>query len=85
MLATALPGSERVSGAEHPDTLTVRTNLARFTGLAGDAAAAWDLLATLLPLIERVLGAEHPSTQTARAGGEPWPPLAVDLAGSEAG
>ncbi|HEV2259790.1 MAG TPA: tetratricopeptide repeat protein [Streptosporangiaceae bacterium] len=50
----------RVPGAEDPDTLAARANLASFTGLAGDAAGARDQYAALLPLIERVQGAEHP-------------------------
>jgi hypothetical protein len=32
--------STRSLGAEHPDTLSARANLAYWTGLAGDAAAA---------------------------------------------
>ena len=35
-------------------------DLARFTGLAGDAAAARDQFAALLQMRERVLGPEHP-------------------------
>ena len=57
---------ERVLGPEHPDTLTARANLARWTGQAGDAAAARDQFAALLPVRERVLGPEHPDTLTAR-------------------
>ena len=34
----------------------------RWTGEAGDAAAARDLYEALLPVVERVLGAEHPDT-----------------------
>ncbi|WP_449065414.1 DUF7779 domain-containing protein, partial [Planomonospora algeriensis] len=41
-------------GADHPDTLAVRHNLAFWTGEAGDAARARDLLAELLPVRERV-------------------------------
>ena len=37
-------------GAEHPDTLTARGNLAHYTGNAGDAAAARDQYAALLPV-----------------------------------
>src|SRR5262245_8518985 len=48
-------------GAEHPDTLTARHELARWTGAAGDAAAARDQYAALAPVDERVLGA---STRT---------------------
>ena len=36
---------ERVLGPEHPDTLRARSNLARWTGAAGDPAAARDLFA----------------------------------------
>jgi hypothetical protein len=40
--ATLLPIEERVLGPEHPATLTARANLARWTGVAGDAAGARD-------------------------------------------
>ena len=36
--AALLPACERVLGAEHPDTLDARANLARWTGEAGDPA-----------------------------------------------
>ena len=55
------------SGAEHPGTLAVRHNLARWTGAAGDAAGARDQFAALLPIRERILGAEHPDTLATRA------------------
>ncbi len=55
-----------MSGPEHPDTLTARANLARWTGEAGDLAAARDLFAALLSVRERVSGPEHPHTLTAR-------------------
>ncbi|WP_344448879.1 hypothetical protein, partial [Acrocarpospora macrocephala] len=41
-------------GAEHPDTLTARADLASYTGQAGDAVAARDQYAALLPIRERV-------------------------------
>jgi hypothetical protein len=53
---------ERVLGPEHPDALTVRGNVARWTGEEGALAAARDLFAELLPVYERVMGAEHPDT-----------------------
>jgi len=56
-----------VLGTEHPDTLALRADLARFTGLAGDPAAARDLFAALLPVRERVLGPENPDTLTIRS------------------
>ncbi|MFE0156874.1 tetratricopeptide repeat protein, partial [Nonomuraea sp. NPDC059007] len=66
-MADLLPIRERVSGPEHPETLTARAHLAYWTGEAGDAAAARALLADLLPIRERVSGPEHPETLTARA------------------
>jgi hypothetical protein len=53
---------ERVSGSEHPKTLSARANLAYWTGKAGDPAAARDQFAALLPVRERVSGPEHPDT-----------------------
>ena len=64
--AALLPVRERVSGAEHPHTLTARANLAYWTGAAGDPAGARDQYAALLPVRERVSGAEHPDTLTTR-------------------
>ena len=61
-----LPVSERVAGPEHPHTLATRHNLARWTGGAGDPAAARDQYAALLPVSERVSGPEHPATLNAR-------------------
>jgi hypothetical protein len=55
-----------VSGAEHPDTLADRGNLASWTGEAGDAAGARDQFAALLPIRERVSGSEHPDTRATR-------------------
>ena len=53
IFAALLPVRERVSGAEHPDTLTSRANLAAWTGHTGDAAGARDQYATLLPVRKR--------------------------------
>ena len=65
-LAALLPIREQVSGPEHPDTLIVRADLARWTGEAGNAAGARDQSAAVLPVVERVSGLEHPLTQDAR-------------------
>jgi hypothetical protein len=65
-----------VSGLDHPDTLTVRLNLAAWTERAGDAAGARDQLAELVLVEERVLGAEHPGTLLVRAGLAAWTGLA---------
>jgi Tetratricopeptide repeat len=46
--------------------LTVRHELARWTGVSGDAAGARDQLAALLLLHERILGPEHPDTLNTR-------------------
>ncbi|WP_030453282.1 tetratricopeptide repeat protein [Herbidospora cretacea] len=67
-----LPIRERVLGAEHPDTLNTRANLASWTGEAGDAAGARDQYAALLPISEHVLGAEHPDTLNTRANLAYW-------------
>jgi hypothetical protein len=55
------------SGKDHPDTLTTRENLAYFTGIAGNAAAAVDELTAVLRRRVRVLGPDHPATLVTRA------------------
>ena len=80
--AGMLPIRERVLGAEHPDTLTTRANLATWTGRAGDAAGARDQFAALLLTRERVLGAEHPDTLTTRHDLANWTGEAGDAAGA---
>ena len=67
-------------GAERRDTLAARQELASWTGLAGDPAAARDQLAALLPVRERVLGPEHPDTLTTRANLARWTGEAGDPA-----
>ena len=69
-------------GAEHPDTLAARHNLADWTGAAGDATGARDQFAALLPVRERVLGAEHPDTLATRADLARVTELAGDAAGA---
>jgi len=73
-----LDARERVLGAEHPDTLTSRHQLAFWTGEAGDRAAAQDLLAALLSVDERVLGLEHPQTLADRRELASWTKVARD-------
>ena len=72
------PSASGCLGVEHPDTLRVRDNLARWTGEAGDAAGARDQYAALLFVRERVSGAEHPKTLTARANLAHWSRQAGD-------
>jgi hypothetical protein len=69
-------------GAEHPRTLTARGNLAHWTGMAGEAAAARDLFAALLPIRERVSGLEHPETLNGRFDLARWTGAAGDAAGA---
>ncbi|MEU6797731.1 NB-ARC domain-containing protein, partial [Nonomuraea wenchangensis] len=67
-------------GAEHPQTLAARHNLACGRGEAGDAAAARDQLAALLPITERVLGRLHPSALITRNQLARWTGQAGDAA-----
>ena len=82
LLYQILQARETELGAEHPNTLTARAELAYWTGEAGDAAAARDQYAALVPVRERVLGAEHPGTLTARANLARWTGQAGDAAGA---
>jgi hypothetical protein len=59
-------------GPEHPRTLAARSNLAFWTGMAGDAAEARDQFAALLPVHERLLGPEHPDTLIVRGNLARW-------------
>jgi hypothetical protein len=67
-------------GPDHPDTLTARSDLAQWTGEAGDRATARDLFAELLPVEERVLGPHHPNTLAARNNLAHWTGQAGDSA-----
>jgi hypothetical protein len=58
--------ADDANGPEHPTTLAVRCELARWTGHIADEAGARDQLAALLPICERVLGPEHPQTLSTR-------------------
>jgi len=72
--------ARETQGAEHLDTLTARAELARWTGQAGDAAAARDQFAALLPVMERVLGTDDPDTIIVRADLARWTGEAGDAA-----
>ncbi|HEY2287466.1 MAG TPA: tetratricopeptide repeat protein [Streptosporangiaceae bacterium] len=54
-------------GADHPDTLLARADLAFWIGQTEDPASARDQFAALVPVNARVLGAEHPHTLAARS------------------
>jgi hypothetical protein len=59
-------------GADHPDTLRTRNNIAFWTGRCGDAREALRLFSELLPDRERVLGADHPETLNTRSNIAGW-------------
>jgi len=61
-----LADAERVLGADHPDTLTSRNNLAGAYESAGRLDQAIPLYERTLADRERVLGADHPQTLTSR-------------------
>jgi hypothetical protein len=48
-------------GADHPETLTTRSNIAALTAEAGNLREALRLFRELLPDRERVLGTDHPA------------------------
>jgi len=62
-----LADAERVLGADHPDTLTSRNNLAGAYESAGRLEEAIRLHERTLADAERVLGADHPDTLTSRS------------------
>ena len=67
MFTALLPDRQRVLGPDHPDTLTTRSNIAGWTGRAGDARGALELFTALLPDRQRVLGPDHPGVQVTQA------------------
>ena len=56
----------RLLGADHPDTLNARANVAYAYRAAGRSAEALPLLERTLADYERLLGADHPDTLTSR-------------------
>jgi hypothetical protein len=74
---------EQVLGAERPQTLTTRGNLANWTGQAGDTAGARDQYAALLPVLERIFGSEHPETKSAHTNFSHWNRRAVNASSPE--
>ena len=77
-----LDASQQELGAEHPETLTVRTILAQWTGQAGDPVGARDQYAALLPIRERLLGTRHPIALAVRANLAHWTGEAGDPVGA---
>ena len=68
-----LNASEQLHGPDHPETLTARASLARWTGEAGDAATARNQLAALIPVITQTLRHGHD-----RNPGRPRQPRLLD-------
>ncbi|MFC4016025.1 tetratricopeptide repeat protein [Nonomuraea purpurea] len=66
LLKTTLADLERVLGADHPDTLNSRNNLAYAYQTAGDLSRAILLHEATLADSERVLGTHHPDTLNSR-------------------
>jgi hypothetical protein len=62
----------RVLGADHPDTLATRNNLASSRGVAGDAAGATAAFEALLADMVRVHGPDHPNTLATRNNLAGW-------------
>jgi hypothetical protein len=71
-------GKDGAHGPEHPNTLVARGELARWTGEAGDVAAARDQYAALLPIEVQVLGPKHRETLATRANVAYWAGQAGD-------
>ncbi|MDX8037040.1 tetratricopeptide repeat protein [Lentzea sp. BCCO 10_0856] len=59
-------GYEDLLGADHPDTLSSRNNVAHAYELAGDLGRAISLYEATLADRERVLGLDHPATLVSR-------------------
>lgn len=72
----------RQLGADHPDTLIVRHDLAHSRGEAGDASGAVAKLAEVLVDRLRVLGPDHPATLTTRHAHAFWRGRAGDASGA---
>jgi tetratricopeptide (TPR) repeat protein len=66
LLEQALADRQRVLGADHPQTLTSRNNLAYAYQSAGDLGRAIPLYEQALADTVRVLGADHPTTKIVR-------------------
>ena len=71
-----------VQGADHPDTLTTRSDIADWTGQGGDHAWALRLYRELLPDRNRVLGPDHPDTLATRGNIARWTGQGGNLAGA---
>ncbi|MCA1678834.1 MAG: tetratricopeptide repeat protein, partial [Actinobacteria bacterium] len=66
ILEPLLADHQRTLGAEHPNTLSTRNNLANAYQDAGRTQDAIAIYEPLLADLERILGAEHPNTLSTR-------------------
>ncbi|MFD8982007.1 NB-ARC domain-containing protein [Streptomyces sp. NPDC059564] len=72
----------RHSGPDQLSTLTARSDLYYWHGMAGDAAGAAEAFTVLLEDYLRVLGPDHPNTLTARSNLAHWRGTAGDAVGA---
>ncbi len=75
------PHCLRVLGADHPDTLTTRADLAHWRGESGDRRGAADAYTDLLSDRLRVLGPDHASILATRQALAFWYRQSDDDAG----
>jgi DNA-directed RNA polymerase specialized sigma24 family protein len=71
-LEQVVASSERILGAEHPDTLRARGNLASSYQTAGHTRKAIALLEQVVASSERILGPGHPARLRVRANFALW-------------
>ncbi len=67
-----VPAATRAWGETHMSTLTVRANLALWTGYAGDAVTARGQFTALADTLDSTLGVDHPTTLSVRANLADW-------------
>jgi Tetratricopeptide repeat len=73
---------QHIQGADHPDTLSTRHNIAHWTGESGDPAGALQLLQELLPDLKQTYGPDHPNTLSLRGNIARWTGQCGDPAGA---
>ena len=66
---------------DHPDILTIRSNIAAWTMRGEDPAGALRLYQELLADRERVLGPDHPDTLTTRRNIAYWAKMLAEKGG----
>ena len=84
VMSKALPQVVDAAGADHPDLLRARANLAASMSLMGDLAGARALRESVLAARERILPADHPDLLAARANLANSMEAMGDLAGARA-